>query len=287
MSEATDLYDEAARAAAGAVISRYSTSFAAATRLLGPRVRHHVRAVYALVRVADEIVDGPGREANDDPERLRAAVDDMEVRTIEAMATGFSPDLIIHAFAVVARECAMSPAMLRPFFDAMRADAAPRPHDERSHQRYVHGSAEVVGLLCLQVFLNAGFGGRETAPRSLQNAAQRLGAAFQNINFLRDEAIDTASLGRDYLGAVAVDRAEFLQRIRDDLSAAAAAIPQLPPDCRAAVSAAHDLFAALCDRLERADPSGGRVRVPDARKLLIVARAALTRRPRRQSESQR
>lgn len=283
MSEATRLYDDVARAAAGAVIARYSTSFAGATRLLGSRVRQHVRAVYALVRVADEIVDGPGREADGDPVRLRSAVGDMEARTVEAIATGFSPDLIIHAFAGVARECAISPAMIRPFFSAMRDDVDPRPHDERSLQRYVHGSAEVVGLMCLQVFLNAGFGRRETAPQSLQTAAKRLGAAFQNINFLRDEAVDTAALGRDYLGTVAADRETFLRGIRADLRAAAAAIPHLPPDCRAAVAAAHDLFAALCDRLEGAQRGGERVRVPDARKALIVARAAITRRARSDS----
>lgn len=282
MTEAAELYDDVARAAAGAVITRYSTSFAGATRLLGPRVRQHVRAVYALVRVADEIVDGPGRDAVGDPRRLRAAVDDMQARTAQAIASGFSPDLIIHAFAAVARECAISPAMLVPFFDAMRADVDPHPHDARSHQQYVHGSAEAVGLLCLQVFMNAGFERREVAPTSLQNAAKRLGAAFQNINFLRDEAVDTQVLGRDYLGAVAADRAQFVHRIREDLRAAAAAIPSLPPDCRAAVAAAHDLFAALCDRLEDAEPGGERVRVGDGRKALIIARAALTRRARRE-----
>lgn len=278
MTDASALYDDVAQAAAEAVIERYSTSFSGAARLLGPRVRPHVRAVYALVRVADEIVDGPGRGAHADQAALLAVVDDYERRTLEAVELGFSTDLVIHAFAQTARECAIAPTVIRPFFDAMRTDVSTREHDRASHGRYVYGSAEVVGLMCLQVFLNAGFDRRESAPASLQTAARRLGAAFQNINFLRDEPVDRQALDRDYLGAVAADRATFLAGIRRDLFLAAQAIPSLPPDCRGAVAAAHDLFAALCDRLETDSGAARRIRVPDAQKALIVARAALTRR---------
>ena len=273
--EATDAerYDAVARAAALVVIDRYSTSFTLATRLLGPRVRDHVRTVYALVRIADEIVDGPGRAAAGDAAGLRRLVDAFESETIAAVASGFSTDLIIHAFASTARECDIQEGLIRPFFDAMRTDVTVTKHDAASHGTYVHGSAEVVGLMCLQVFLNAGRHRTLTAPAHLRAGARHLGAAFQDINFLRDADHDRQVLGRDYLGGDdAAVRAATLDRIRRDLNVAARAIPDLPPDCRRAVVAAHQLFAALARRLEAGE--SGRASVPSSHKALIALRAS-------------
>jgi phytoene/squalene synthetase len=113
------------------------------------------------------------------------------------------------------------------------------------------------------------------------HGARRLGAAFQDINFLRDQADDSTRLGRDYLGLHGDARRDtVLARIDRDLDAAAAVIPALPGDCRRAVVAAHGLFAELARRV-RDDESGERVRVPSVRKATIAARAAAGRPPRR------
>lgn len=280
-----DLYDRTAQDAAAAVIARYSTSFALACRLLGPRPRPRVRNIYALVRVADEIVDGPAADAGLSPEREREVLDAFETETLAAIERGFSANLVVHAFARTARECGIGADLITPFFASMRTDIDTAAHDAGSHDAYVYGSAEVVGLMCLQVFVNAGAEHPVPAPPALVDGARRLGAAFQDVNFLRDLDDDAGRLGRDYLSGAAAGerRRDVLDRIDADLAAAAAVIPQLPRDCRRAVSTAHDLFASLSARL-RATPAGaGRVRVPDAVKAGIAARAALTARPRRRT----
>lgn len=278
------LYDRTAGAAAAAVISAYSTSFSLASRLLGSRVRGHVRNVYALVRVADEVVDGPAAAAGLPPAGTRALLDELESETLGALRRGFSTNLVVHAFALTARECGIGPELVDPFFAAMRTDLDIRRHDAASHDVYVYGSAEVVGLMCLRVFLGAGCR-VDTDPAAaalLTDGARRLGAAFQDVNFLRDLPDDADRLGRDYLGvADAAGRTAVLDRIDADLATARTAIPLLPEDCRRAVTAAHDLFAALSARLRRTDDDRRRVSVPAALKAVLAGRAALGLPPRR------
>lgn len=277
------LYDRAADDAAAAVIAVYSTSFGMATRLLGSRVRTHVRNIYALVRVADEIVDGPAIEAGLDAASAEVLLDALQEETMAAIGRGFSSNLIVHAFARTARECLIGADLIDPFFASMRTDLTVASHDDASHDSYVYGSAEVVGLMCLQVFVNAGEASPSGPAPELVDGARRLGAAFQDVNFLRDLDHDEAALGRDYLGlaAGAHDREAILDRIDGDLAAAAAVIPHLPADCRRAVTAAHDLFAELSRRL-RADPEPAvRVRVPDIVKAGLIARALVGVAPRR------
>jgi 15-cis-phytoene synthase len=278
------LYDRTAQDAAAAVIAAYSTSFGLATRLLGPRPRPHVRNLYALVRIADEIVDGPAAAAGLDPAAARAILDELESETLTAIERGFSSNLVVHAFARTARECGVGQTLIRPFFASMRTDLLTARHDADSHDDYVYGSAEVVGLMCLQVFVNAGAPHPTDPDAELVDGARRLGAAFQDVNFLRDLHHDEDALGRDYLGLAsgASTRGQVLDRIDADLAAAAAVIPKLPADCRRAVTAAHDLFAALSLRLRRDSDSDGRVRVPDAVKATLAARAWLGFAPRHQ-----
>ncbi|MDQ1128211.1 squalene/phytoene synthase family protein [Microbacterium sp. SORGH_AS_0888] len=269
------LYDRAASEAAARVIAAYSTSFSLATRLLGERARPHIRHVYALVRVADEIVDGPAGEAGVGPAERRALLDALEQETTDAVARGFSANLVVHAFARTARECGIGPDLTEPFFSAMRTDITTTTHDAASHDAYVYGSAEVVGLMCLAVFVNAGTSRPARPAEHLVSGARRLGRAFQDVNFLRDRADDERRLGRDYLGiAEEGDRAALLDRVDDDLACAAATIGELPPDCRRAVTAAHDLFAELARRLRMGEGTE-RVRVPASRKAVLATRAWL------------
>ena len=276
------LYDRCAQDAAAAVIATYSTSFALACRLLGPRVRTHVRSIYALVRIADEVVDGAADRGGLPPQTQRLLLDELEAETLTAMARGFSTNLIVHAFALAARECGIGHELVRPFFSSMRTDLTRTRHDDASHDDYVYGSAEVVGLMCLQVFVNAGRSEAITPAPALVDGARRLGAAFQDVNFLRDRADDETRLGRDYLGVQAGrhDRSAVLDRIDADLDAAATVIPDLPADCRRAVTTAHGLFAELARRL-REDDSTTRVSVPSSVKASIAARALAGRPPKR------
>lgn len=276
------LYDRTAADAAATVIARYSTSFGLACRLLGARPRPHVRNIYALARVADEIVDGPAAEAGLSNDAVAEVLDQLEHAVLAAIDSGFSSNLVAHAFAGTARECGIGPELVVPFFASMRTDLHTRRHDATSHDVYVYGSAEVIGLMCLQVFVNAGASHPVAPSPDLVDGARRLGAAFQDVNFLRDRTHDGAVLGRDYLGidGNAAERAAILDRIDADLVSAARVIPGLPADCRRAVTAAHDLFAELAARLRACPDSEDRVRVPDAVKARLAARALLGFAPR-------
>ncbi|MBO0980015.1 squalene/phytoene synthase family protein [Microbacterium sp. SD291] len=283
--ESLGRFSRAADTASTEVIRSYSTSFGLATRLLGARHRQHVRNIYAMVRIADEIVDGVAAQAGLDESAQTSALVSYAAQTHRAMRIGYSSDLVLHAFARTARECGIGEDLTQPFFDSMAADIASvagfTEYDAEAHEDYVHGSAEVVGLMCLRVFLRA----ERRATREqeiLTHGARRLGAAFQNVNFLRDLADDTERLQRGYLGErgrlTDADRDGWVRTITAQLDDAALSIPLLPKDARAAVRSAHALFSALTRRVAKTPVATlyeRRVRVPDPVKALLAARSVL------------
>lgn len=282
---ALTLFSRTAQRAADAVIDSYSTSFGVATKLLGKRHRPHIRAIYALVRVADEIVDGVAAEAGLDLNQQRAALDRCEANTLEALRTGYSADVIIHAFARTARAAGIGDDLVVPFFASMRMDLESDQlgAEASRHDEYVYGSAEVVGLMCLRVFL---IGEQRSARETelLIEGARHLGSAFQDVNFLRDLSAD-AALGRNYLSAESrlseQDKAAWVARIRDQLDVASNSTALLPRDARIAVRTAHGLFRALCRQVERAPVHRlyqQRVRVSNFAKAAIIARVWISTR---------
>jgi phytoene/squalene synthetase len=274
------LYTQTANASACVVIRRYSTSFGWASRLLPASMRDHIARVYALVRIADELVDGPAEAAGVDRETRGALLDDLESETERALRLGFSTNLIVHAFAATARTHGIGIELCEPFFTSMRRDLDTTTFDAAQLDEYIYGSAEVVGLMCLAVF-EAGTVRDSGERERLEDGARRLGAAFQKVNFLRDFADDHDDLGRTYLPGTAwtlteESKAETVASIRDDLRGADAAIPLLAAPCRPAVWAARTMFGELTDRLESTPASAlmtTRVRVPDTVKARILARA--------------
>ena len=279
---AGSLYDSVSEASSAVVIKEYSSSFGLASRLLAEPVRTQVRNIYALVRVADEIVDNP------DPALARDAratmLDWLEDDVRHAVHAGWSANLVVHAFARTAQAVGITDDVVAPFFASMRMDLDMTEHTPDSFERYVYGSAEVVGLMCLRAFLAAPDSTEEptAAYDRLAPGARRLGAAFQKINFVRDLADDHDVLRRDYFPGLDVDRFcdadrdRILDDIDADLTAAGAVVPDLPPSSRRAVHAAHATFGELSSRL-RETPADRirrtRVRVPSAVKLRIAAGA--------------
>lgn len=289
MASAYEHYTSACARSSGRIIDAYSTSFGWAVRLLGRRHRQHVRNVYGLVRVADELVDGVGTEAGLSGAEQLAQLAGLEAECYAAMRSGYSSNPVVHAFADTARRCAIDESTVRPFFASMRSDVptdgtdaqAVRSLSPEAHEDYVYGSARVVGLMCLRVFTrDAQLSERERA--TLEHSASDLGAAFQNVNFLRDIADDSQRLGRDYLGVEQhLDRDErdrWIRIIAGQLRSARRALPLLPKDARRAVRSALDLFAELTRRIHRT-PVGAlrtrRIRVPGAVKLLVLTRASV------------
>lgn len=278
------LYTATALAASGSVIGRYSTSFSLACRTLPPAVRRDIAGIYALVRVADEVVDGTAGAAGLEAARVRTALDGYEAAVNSALATGFATDLVIHGFADVARRHGFGRELTEPFFASMRADLDVAEHDGASLESYIYGSAEVVGLMCLEVFMDMP-GTRADTPEQrdmLRATARRLGAAFQKVNFLRDLGADHDQLGRTYFPGAdpahlnETQKTQLLADLNADLDAAMPGILALDRRARRAVLIAHGLFAELSRRIERVparELTRQRISVPTAVKLRIAARS--------------
>ncbi len=283
LRQALKLYDRASMGASHQVISVYSTSFSMATALLFGQVRNDIRNLYAVVRIADEIVDGTAAAAGHTPEDISNMLDEYERAVLNAPQHRFHTDMVLHAYAETARRCCFNNDHIVAFFASMRRDLTQNTHDPRSFNDYVYGSAEVIGLLCLSVFLR---GHRINARRRklLEDGARSLGAAFQKINFLRDLAEDQAELGRAYFpGSQAGELTErqkqkLIDEIRTDLIVANEAIPRLPLQARTGVLAATALFTELTDRLERIPAEelfNKRVSVPPAFKIRVLVKSVV------------
>lgn len=279
------LYSMAAQRAAREVIYSYSTSFGLATRLLGKKYQSHVENIYALVRVADEIVDGSAAEAKElapgvIPEKL---LSEFEEETYRAMELGYSTNLVIHAFAQTARYAGIGKDIVEPFFFSMRQDLTETVHDQASFEKYVYGSAEVVGLMCLAVFMAEGSYTAEEREK-LVRGARALGSAFQKVNFLRDLAADFKRLGRSYFPGVRVDsfneetKMQLVKDIDADLAVSSDSLGLLPTSARRAVTAAQLLFESLNRQIEKTPASeliDRRISVSSSKKLLVLIRSMI------------
>jgi len=281
-----DLYTTTSERTASLVIREYSTSFGLASRILSRDSRQHIDNIYALVRLADEIVDGVAVEAGLGPSEVRNALDELERETYAAMNSGYSTNMIVHAFAHSARAAGITKDIVEPFYTSMRMDLSDRVYTQESFDAYVYGSAEVVGLMCLAVFVRDDKPSAANA-HTLVAGARALGAAFQKVNFLRDLAADVDGLGRSYFPGVNIatfdeaDKKRLCDDIDADLDKAFATLPLLPLDARRAVALAHGLFAQLNARI-RATPAetlkSTRIRVSDVTKFVIAARVMLSTR---------
>jgi len=276
------LYTFAAEKAASAVIDAYSTSFGMAVSLLAPQYRQHVANIYALVRVADEVVDGSAEEAKKaggsvDPS---LAIDELEKEVYRSIRAKYSTNLIVHAFAKTANEAGIGRDLIKPFFDSMRTDLWKTKHDQRSFEQYVYGSAEVIGLMCVKVFLIGETYSNENLV-TINEGAKALGSAFQKVNFLRDLGSDKDGLGRSYFPGLNPKkltnekRDELVANIRGELKIAAKSIRLLPKGARRAVGAAQILFQVLNDLISITPAEKlmtTRIRVPDWYKVVMLVR---------------
>jgi len=280
-----ELYSKAAQKSAREVIYSYSTSFGLATKLIEPEVRRHIESIYAMVRVADEIVDGSASEAAIASPGLDPAkeIADFEAECYKAMELGYSTNLVLHAFGTTAREVGIKKDIVKPFFDSMKTDLSDTVHDEQSFKKYVYGSAEVVGLMCLRAFVHDKTYSDEEQ-KIMNEGALALGSAFQKVNFLRDLSADFIKLGRSYFPGVNVDnfdeatKQRLVKDIDSELDKARNAIPLLPKSAARAVKAACELFASLNKKISNTDAAeliNTRISVANGKKLIILSSSYL------------
>ncbi|MDY6050781.1 MAG: squalene/phytoene synthase family protein [Corynebacterium sp.] len=273
-------YSRAAARSVFVFIESFSTSFSAASKLLPVPMRRDIAALYSLVRVADETVDGAAAQAGLAPYQVGERISELADEVHRAIETGFSVNPAVDPFSHVALRCGIGWDLLEPFFASMRADAAGTA-STLSVDDYVYGSAEVIGLMCLKIFANHG---PVTNMEEAAAGARALGRAFQWVNFLRDYREDTLILHRTYVdeavGPLTDETKTILtDRIDTDLDTALATIHLLPAGARPAVLAAADLFAEL-NRILRATSAArireGRISVPRATKARILSSAVAT-----------
>lgn len=269
-----DLYSRVAYAHARQLTLAYSTSFGISTRFFTNDIKPHIYAIYGLVRIADEIVDTyKGHDALE-------LLDELESATYRSIQSGYSTNPIVHAFALTAAKYNIDHVLVNPFFESMRMDLVPQNYTDRDYAKYIHGSAEVVGLMCLKVFC----GGDESAYKKLEKGAAALGSAYQKVNFLRDLSADYKELGRLYFPGKNFeefnesDKQEIIEDIRSDFSTALPALLKLPRSCKKATMMSYVYYMELLKKLESTPASTikeVRVRVPNQKKLLLLLKTAL------------
>lgn len=262
------LYTDVSYELSRVLTRRYSTSFSLSSRLFTSEVRPHIYAIYGLVRIADEIVDTyKGADAG-------AQLDRLEAETYEATERGYSVNPIVHAFAAVARRFDISREIIAPFFASMRSDLTTQSFDQPTYDAYIYGSAEVIGLMCLRVFI----GSDDARYEALKDGARSLGAAYQKINFLRDFRADYEQLGRVYFPGVTFDSFDDTAKnaitsdIERNLQLARASLTHLPRSSRRAVSLSLHYYQKLLDHLARTPAETirtKRLRLPNTYKLWL------------------
>lgn len=268
-------YDKVCFAASRLVTRHYSTSFSIGVRCLGREIRDAVYGVYGFVRVADEIVD---TFLDQDREKLLDRFEDEYYRALER---GVSTNPVIHAFCQVVHRYRIDDDLVRAFLRSMRMDLHRSRYTPEEIGEYIYGSAEVVGLICLQIFVR---GDREQYLR-LEPYARSLGAAFQKVNFLRDMKSDREQLHRLYFPILKegpltdVVKQEILDDIYADFRHAKEGIRRLPECARLGVYTAYLYYLSLTEAIASTPCEqllDTRIRVSNLRKALLFGRAYLT-----------
>jgi phytoene/squalene synthetase len=263
------LYDEVCLQTSRGVAQRYSTSFSLGTRLLGPKIRPAIYGIYGFVRLADEIVDTFHEQ--DQAELLTR----FREETHEAIDRGFSLNPILQSFQLIVNQYDLRREFIDAFFNSMAMDLEQAAYDRAGYSTYIYGSAEVVGLMCLQVFC----GGDTQFFEELRAPARSLGSAFQKVNFLRDMQADYNHLGRTYFPNVDFDRFSQDDKlaieadIREEFRHALRGIRRLPASSRLGVYAAYLYYWALFKKIQRSAPQElqqKRIRIPNRYKLLLT-----------------
>lgn len=253
----------------------YSTSFSIGTRFLHASIRDGIYSIYGFVRLADEIVDS---FEGVDKARL---LDEFEQEYDKAMASGISLNPVLNSFQMTVNRYRIPDELIRSFLKSMRQDLYQVKFSDQELKDYIYGSAEVVGLMCLQVFVD----GDTAACDRLQPYAMRLGDAFQKINFLRDLRHDTQHLHRVYFPILKTgpldesNKEVILKEIQEDFRLGLEGIRQLPACARLGVYTAYLYYKTLAKLIE-ATPADRlvqtRIRVPNATKMMLFGKAYLT-----------
>ncbi len=263
------LFDEVSVSCSKLTTRAYSTSFSMGIYFLKKELRDPIYAIYGYVRFADEIVDT--FEGYDKAYLL----DKFKSDTYEAIDQRISLNPILNAFQQVVHRYKISFDLIDSFLNSMEMDLTKVHYNRDNYQRYILGSAEVVGLMCLHVFTN----GDKRMFDELKPAAMKLGSAFQKVNFLRDLKADYEDLGRTYFPGVDLQafnghsKSMIEKEIEAELDEALAGIKMLPASSKGGVYLAFVYYRALFNKIKRVPAHrvlSERIRISNGRKFGLM-----------------
>jgi phytoene synthase len=262
-----NIFDNLSHEMSTLTTKKYSTSFSLGISFLKKDLQKPIYAVYGFVRFADEIVDS---FHNYDKADLLA---DFKKQTYEAIDKGISLNPILNSFQWAVNKYNIPLDLIDTFLASMEMDleSEKATFDQGKYEQYILGSAEVVGLMCLKIFVR----GDETAYEKLKDSAMKLGSAFQKINFLRDLKADYHELGRTYFPGINMD--EFTSKVKKEIEEDIAkdfhegyqGIIQLPKDARFGVYMAYIYYYKLFTKIKSTSAQtilNERVRIPNNKK---------------------
>lgn len=267
------LFDETSFKCSKIVTKKYSTSFSLAVRMLSPKIREAIYSIYAFVRFADEIVDS---FHNYKKENL---ILQFEKDYYRSMQDGISLNPILNSFQLTVKKYNISDNLIQSFLISMKLDlnkAHYKTADEIND--YIYGSADVVGLMCLKVFVN----GNDEKYESLKTPAMSLGSAFQKVNFLRDLKDDYEVLNRSYFPNVDLEsldmdsKRKIISEIENDFKKAYKGIKMLPIEAKFGVYTAYIYYKRLLKKLKKTPSKkimNSRIRISNPLKLGLLAQS--------------
>jgi len=270
------LFDTVSFKCSKLVTKNYSTSFSLAVHMLAPSIREAIYSIYGFVRFADEIVDS---FHDYDKEQL---INDFENEYYKAIEIGISLNPILNSFQHTVKQYNITDDLIQAFLKSMKLDLIKSDYNTQTeYEDYIYGSADVVGLMCLKVFVS----GKEKKYDQLKSEAMRLGSAFQKVNFLRDLKDDNLVLNRNYFPGINLNSFDenakntIIAEIEEDFRIAYQGIVKLPIEAKFGVYTAFVYYKKLLKKLKNTpyhQIGNSRIRVSNYTKAGLLAQSFVT-----------
>lgn len=266
------LFDELSYEVSKSTTKKYSTSFSLGILALKPSIRSAVYAIYGYVRLADEIVDS---FHDYDKQTL---LNRFKIETNLALTEGISLNPILQSFQETVHKYNIDKVLIDQFLHSMEMDLNKIDYDSDLYNEYIYGSAEVVGLMCLQVFTER----NKQEYEKLKPYARKLGSAFQKVNFLRDLKDDYQILGRTYFPNIQMNifdscvKCEIEKEIENEFKEALAGIKMLPSSSKFGVYLAYKYYLSLFKKIKSTSAENilqNRIRIPNTQKVSVMVRS--------------
>jgi phytoene/squalene synthetase len=264
------LFDNVCIKTSKMVTNSYSTSFSLGIKFLHKEFQDPIYSIYGFVRFADEIVD-TFHDFN-----KRELLEEFKIETFRSIERGISLNPILNSFQCVVNHYKIDLQLIETFLKSMEMDLDKKSYDSEGYKQYILGSAEVVGLMCLRVFVK----GNQTIYDNLTPYAMSLGSAFQKINFLRDLHADYLGMGRVYFPNVELTKLDpetklsLENDIELDFNKGLEGIKLLPKDSRFGVYVAYIYYLQLFKKIKSLHPERimeDRIRIPNSQKMVLFA----------------